>query len=85
MKVVVLGGLGMQGKAALVDLVNVDPVDDVICVDADLKGWKPARGNRRHIPDSPGSGGWHVSESALISASSGCGCRHRLATPAPDG
>ncbi|MEN8691265.1 MAG: saccharopine dehydrogenase NADP-binding domain-containing protein, partial [Desulfobacterales bacterium] len=40
MKVVVLGGLGMQGKAALVDLVNVDPVDDVICVDADLKGWK---------------------------------------------
>jgi lysine 6-dehydrogenase len=40
MKVVVLGGLGMQGKAALVDLVNVDPVDNVICVDADLKGWK---------------------------------------------
>ena len=40
MKIAVLGGLGMQGKAALVDLVNIDPVDDIICADADLKGWK---------------------------------------------
>ena len=29
MKIAVLGGVGMQGKAALVDLVNIDPVDDI--------------------------------------------------------
>ncbi|MFY9708289.1 MAG: saccharopine dehydrogenase C-terminal domain-containing protein [Desulfobacterales bacterium] len=44
MKIVVLGGMGMQGKAALVDLVNIDPVDDIICADADLKGWKQLEG-----------------------------------------
>ncbi|MFZ0614070.1 MAG: saccharopine dehydrogenase C-terminal domain-containing protein [Desulfobacterales bacterium] len=44
MKIVVLGGLGMQGKAALVDLVNIDPVDDIICADADLKDWKQLEG-----------------------------------------
>lgn len=44
MKIAVLGGLGMQGKAALVDLVNIDPVDEIICADADLKGWKQLEG-----------------------------------------
>ncbi len=34
----------MQGKAALVDLVNIDPADDIICADADLKGWKQLEG-----------------------------------------
>jgi hypothetical protein len=34
----------MQGKAALVDLLNIDPVDDIICADVDLKGWKQLEG-----------------------------------------
>jgi lysine 6-dehydrogenase len=44
MRIAVLGGLGMQGKAALLDLVNIDPVADIICADVDLKGWKQLEG-----------------------------------------
>ncbi|MFO7709243.1 MAG: saccharopine dehydrogenase C-terminal domain-containing protein [Desulfobacterales bacterium] len=39
MKIAVLGGLGMQGKAALMDLARSKRVDEVVCADASLAGW----------------------------------------------
>jgi len=39
MKIVVLGGLGMQGKAALLDLARSTAVREVICADYTLKDW----------------------------------------------
>ncbi len=36
MKVVVLGGMGIQGRAALVDLASSPSVEAIICADADL-------------------------------------------------
>ncbi|MFK5926290.1 MAG: saccharopine dehydrogenase C-terminal domain-containing protein [Desulfuromusa sp.] len=39
MKIVVLGGLGSQGRGALLDLANSDQVDEIICADANLDGW----------------------------------------------
>jgi saccharopine dehydrogenase-like NADP-dependent oxidoreductase len=44
MKIAFLGSVGMQGKAALVDLANIDSVDDIIRADVDLKGWKQLEG-----------------------------------------
>lgn len=34
----------MQETAALIDLVNIDAVDDTICADVGLKGWKKIEG-----------------------------------------
>ncbi len=39
MKIVVLGGLGSQGRAVLIDLVRSPAVDEIICADANLAGW----------------------------------------------
>jgi len=39
MKIIVLGGLGSQGRGALLDLANSDQVDEIICADANLDGW----------------------------------------------
>ncbi|WP_020677023.1 saccharopine dehydrogenase family protein [Geopsychrobacter electrodiphilus] len=39
MKIVVLGGLGSQGRAVLIDLARSPAVDEVICADANLAGW----------------------------------------------
>ena len=39
MKIAVLGGLGMQGKAALLDLARSSRVREVICADFSLKDW----------------------------------------------
>jgi saccharopine dehydrogenase-like NADP-dependent oxidoreductase len=39
MKIAVLGGLGMQGRAALLDLARSERVREVICADASLAGW----------------------------------------------
>jgi saccharopine dehydrogenase-like NADP-dependent oxidoreductase len=38
-KIAVLGGLGLQGKAALLDLAGSDRVREIICADVSLKGW----------------------------------------------
>jgi saccharopine dehydrogenase-like NADP-dependent oxidoreductase len=38
MKVVVLGGLGLQGKAALLDLARSDGVKEVLCADVETTG-----------------------------------------------
>jgi saccharopine dehydrogenase-like NADP-dependent oxidoreductase len=40
MRIAVLGGLGMQGRAALADLARSRRVREVICADASLKGWE---------------------------------------------
>ncbi len=40
MKIAVLGGLGIQGKAALADLSNSKIVSEVICADAHLDEWE---------------------------------------------
>lgn len=40
MKIAVLGGLGMQGKAALLDLSRSERVHAVVCADSDLRGWE---------------------------------------------
>lgn len=40
MRIAVLGGMGLQGKAAVKDLAASDGVDRVICADADLSGWE---------------------------------------------
>jgi lysine 6-dehydrogenase len=40
MKIAVLGGLGLQGKAALLDLARSDRVREIICADVSLKGWE---------------------------------------------
>ena len=39
MKIVVLGGLGSQGRGALLDLARSADVDEIICADAILDGW----------------------------------------------
>ncbi|MDX2495906.1 MAG: saccharopine dehydrogenase NADP-binding domain-containing protein, partial [Desulfuromusa sp.] len=39
MKIAVLGGLGSQGRGALLDLVNSVAVDEIICADANLDSW----------------------------------------------
>jgi saccharopine dehydrogenase-like NADP-dependent oxidoreductase len=39
MKIAVLGGLGMQGKAALLDLARSQRVKKVVCADYSLKDW----------------------------------------------
>jgi saccharopine dehydrogenase-like NADP-dependent oxidoreductase len=44
MKIAVLGGLGMQGKAALLDLTRSERVHEIICADVSLKGWDKLAG-----------------------------------------
>ncbi|MDX2480425.1 MAG: saccharopine dehydrogenase C-terminal domain-containing protein [Desulfuromusa sp.] len=39
MKIVVFGGLGSQGRGALLDLANSVAVDEIICADANLDSW----------------------------------------------
>lgn len=39
MKIAVLGGLGLQGKAALLDLVRSETVREIVCADVSLEGW----------------------------------------------
>jgi saccharopine dehydrogenase-like NADP-dependent oxidoreductase len=39
MKIAVLGSLGMQGKAALIDLARSRRVREIICADVSLKDW----------------------------------------------
>lgn len=39
MKIAVLGGLGMQGKAALLDLARSKRVQQVVCADCNLTDW----------------------------------------------
>lgn len=39
MKIVVLGGLGSQGRGALLDLINSVAVNEIICADANLDSW----------------------------------------------
>lgn len=39
MKIAVLGGLGMQGKAALLDLARSAQVREITCADVSLKEW----------------------------------------------
>jgi len=39
MKIAVLGGLGMQGRAALLDLARSERVRSIICADANLRDW----------------------------------------------
>jgi saccharopine dehydrogenase-like NADP-dependent oxidoreductase len=42
MKIAVLGGLGIQGKAALLDLARSANVREIICADVSLKEWEKA-------------------------------------------
>ncbi len=44
MRIAVFGGLGMQGRAALLDLAQSARVREVICADVSLKGWKDFAG-----------------------------------------
>ena len=44
MKLAVLGGLGMQGKAALYDLSRSTAVSHIICADANLDSWNTVTG-----------------------------------------
>jgi saccharopine dehydrogenase-like NADP-dependent oxidoreductase len=39
MKIAVLGGLGIQGKAALFDLARSDRVRKIVCADVSLRDW----------------------------------------------
>ena len=39
MKIAVFGGLGSQGKGALLDLSQSADIDEIICADANLEGW----------------------------------------------
>jgi len=39
MKIAVLGGLGLQGKAALLDLARSNRVEKVVCADCSLNDW----------------------------------------------
>jgi saccharopine dehydrogenase-like NADP-dependent oxidoreductase len=39
MKIAVLGGLGMQGKAALLDLARSANVTSIVCADSNLREW----------------------------------------------
>ncbi len=41
MRIAVLGGMGLQGKAAIRDLAGSEGVERVICADVDLSGWEP--------------------------------------------
>ncbi len=43
MKIAVLGGLGMQGKAALLDLTRSERVGEVVCAENSLKDWDKLR------------------------------------------
>ena len=40
MKIAVLGGLGLQGKAAVADLAGSDAVRSIVCADATLDSWE---------------------------------------------
>ena len=40
MKIVLLGGLGLQGKAALADLAGSPAVQSIICADTRLDAWE---------------------------------------------
>jgi lysine 6-dehydrogenase len=40
MKVLVLGGCGIQGKSAVMDLAGTRAVEQVICADANIEGIK---------------------------------------------
>ena len=44
MKIAVLGGLGLQGKAALADLSKSEAVEEVICADVNLDAWEKLKG-----------------------------------------
>jgi lysine 6-dehydrogenase len=44
MKIAVLGGLGLQGKAALLDLARSEPVKEIVCADVSLKEWESIKG-----------------------------------------
>ena len=48
MKIAVLGGMGMQGRAALKDLSASQVVDEVICADSNLDAWP---GISRHMEE----------------------------------
>ena len=39
MKIVVLGGLGLQGKAAIADLAGSEGVTEIVCADASLEAF----------------------------------------------
>ena len=43
MKIAVLGGLGLQGKAALLDVARSERVQKVVCADCSLKDWDKLR------------------------------------------
>ncbi len=45
MKIVLLGGLGLQGRAALADLVGSAGVQSVICADVNLNAWDTVTGS----------------------------------------
>ena len=40
MRIAVLGGLGFQGKAAVIDLAKSDLLNEVICADASFDAWE---------------------------------------------
>jgi len=44
MRIAVLGGMGIQGRAALADLAASPPVESIICADADLTGFESKTG-----------------------------------------
>ncbi|MDX2499449.1 MAG: saccharopine dehydrogenase C-terminal domain-containing protein [Deltaproteobacteria bacterium] len=44
MRIAVLGGMGIQGRAALADLAASPPVESIICADADLSGFESKTG-----------------------------------------
>lgn len=44
MRIAVLGGLGLQGKAALLDLARSPHVREIICADLSLAEWEKAAG-----------------------------------------
>ncbi len=39
MKIIVLGGLGSQGRGTLQNLVRSADVDEIVCADENLDGW----------------------------------------------
>jgi len=53
MKIVVLGGLGSQGRGALIDLANSDQVSEIICADANLDGWDDFSANIDSLKMTP--------------------------------
>jgi lysine 6-dehydrogenase len=44
MKIAVLGGLGLQGKAALLDLARSEPVREILCADVSFTDWERVTG-----------------------------------------